>query len=206
MDPAIAELREWSLLRTAWARLRQRDAKVVPFKRTSLGLAGTFDGGGRLLVGKQWRGRRPLSTELVVARSGRCTVTGEFVVYSGGTIEVGPGATLELASGYLNNRASILCFAGVKIGRDAAIGPEVDIRDSDSHLISGATGPSTRPIEIGDHVWIGARAMILKGVRIGDGAIVAAGAVVARDVAPGTLVAGVPARFVREATWGHEPD
>jgi acetyltransferase-like isoleucine patch superfamily enzyme len=46
---------------------------------------------------------------------------------------------------------------------------------------------------IEDGVWVGSRAMILKGVRVGEGAIVAAGAVVVRDVAPGTMVAGVPA-------------
>jgi acetyltransferase-like isoleucine patch superfamily enzyme len=50
---------------------------------------------------------------------------------------------------------------------------------------------------IGNDVWIGARAIILDGVHIGDGAIVAAGAVVARDVAPYSMVGGVPARNIR---------
>ena len=48
-------------------------------------------------------------------------------------------------------------------------------------------------------MWIGAAATILPGVTIGAGAVVAAGAVVTRDVAPATLVAGVPARVIREA-------
>ena len=47
---------------------------------------------------------------------------------------------------------------------------------------------------LGNDVWIGGRAVILPGVAIGAGAIVAAGAVVAKDVAPGTRVAGVPAK------------
>ena len=51
--------------------------------------------------------------------------------------------------------------------------------------------------KIGHDVWVGSCAIILRGVTIGDGAIVAAGAVVTRDVAPYTVVAGVPARFVR---------
>ena len=53
-------------------------------------------------------------------------------------------------------------------------------------------------IVVGDGVWIGARATILPGVQIGDGAVVAAGAVVTRDVAANSLVAGVPAKTIRE--------
>lgn len=53
------------------------------------------------------------------------------------------------------------------------------------------------PISIAPNVWIGAAATVLPGVHIGEGSVVAAGAVVTRDVAPATLVAGVPATVVR---------
>jgi acetyltransferase-like isoleucine patch superfamily enzyme len=53
------------------------------------------------------------------------------------------------------------------------------------------------PIAVEDDVWIGAHATVLPGVTIGRGAIVAAGAVVTADVAPLTVVAGVPARTLR---------
>lgn len=55
-------------------------------------------------------------------------------------------------------------------------------------------------IHIGNDVWIGSNAVILKGVTIGEGAIVAAGAVVTKDVAPYSIVAGVPAKFIKERT------
>lgn len=55
-----------------------------------------------------------------------------------------------------------------------------------------------RLIEIGHDVWIGARAIVLDGVRIGDGAVIAANAVVTKDVPPYAVVAGVPARIVKE--------
>ncbi|MDE7389155.1 MAG: sugar O-acetyltransferase [Muribaculaceae bacterium] len=54
-----------------------------------------------------------------------------------------------------------------------------------------------RPVRIGNKVWIGANATILPGVTIGDGAIIAAGAVVSKDVAPRTVVGGVPAKVLK---------
>lgn len=59
-------------------------------------------------------------------------------------------------------------------------------------------GVITRPVVIADDVWIGANAVILPGVTIGEHAVVAAGAVVTRDVAPCTLVGGVPAHVIKE--------
>ncbi|MCV9960711.1 CatB-related O-acetyltransferase [Pararhizobium sp. BT-229] len=50
---------------------------------------------------------------------------------------------------------------------------------------------------VGNDVWIGSNVMILRGVKVGDGAIIAAGAVVTRDVAPYTIVGGVPAKIIR---------
>lgn len=60
--------------------------------------------------------------------------------------------------------------------------------------------PSTgfRQTTIGSDVWIGAEARIKTGVTIGDGAIIGAGAIVTRDVAPFTVVGGVPARKIRD--------
>jgi acetyltransferase-like isoleucine patch superfamily enzyme len=53
-------------------------------------------------------------------------------------------------------------------------------------------------VVIGDKVWLGARVTICPGVRIGEGAIVAAGAVVTKDVQPRTVVAGVPAKVIKQ--------
>ena len=54
------------------------------------------------------------------------------------------------------------------------------------------------PSVVGHDVWIGAKVVILRGVTIGDGAVVAAGAVVTEDVAPYSIVGGIPARPIRD--------
>ena len=53
------------------------------------------------------------------------------------------------------------------------------------------------PIVLGRNVWVGSNSTILQGVTIGDNAVIAAGAVVTKDVAPDTIVGGVPARYIR---------
>ena len=54
------------------------------------------------------------------------------------------------------------------------------------------------PVVICDDVWVGYGAIILSGVTIGQGAIIGAGAVVTKDVAPGTIVGGNPAKFIKK--------
>lgn len=87
------------------------------------------------------------------------------------------------------------------IGDNVNIGPNTLII-SDAHDMrdkSRRAGKSTqKKIVIQDGCWIGAGVIILGGVTIGSGSVVAAGAVVNKDVPPNTLVAGVPAKFVKE--------
>ena len=91
---------------------------------------------------------------------------------------------------------------GVTIGDNVIIAPHVQIMAVD-HVFDDPSRPILEQglrafgITIEDNAWIGAGAIILDGVRIGQGAVVGAGAVVTRDVAPHTVVAGVPARLVR---------
>lgn len=59
-------------------------------------------------------------------------------------------------------------------------------------------GVSTNPVVIEDDIWIGANAVVLPGVTIGHHSVVAAGAVVTKDVPPHSLVAGVPAKIIKQ--------
>ena len=69
---------------------------------------------------------------------------------------------------------------------------------ADSSLRIDQQGVSTQPVTIGDDVWVGANVVILPGVTVGSHVVVAAGAVVTKDVPSNSLVAGVPAKVIKE--------
>lgn len=84
---------------------------------------------------------------------------------------------------------------GVVIHKDARIGRQCLI--SQQVTIGGRSGLEGAPV-IGDYVRIGAGAKILGNITIGDFAVIGANAVVVKDVPPGAVVAGVPARILRK--------
>ena len=87
---------------------------------------------------------------------------------------------------------------GVTIGDGCQIGHNVVFATLNHGLQPeerGITYPA--PIVLGKNVWVGSNSTILQGVTIGDNAVIAAGAVVTKDVEAGTIVGGVPARFIK---------
>ncbi len=105
------------------------------------------------------------------------------------------------ARSFVNYGAIFLDVCSIEIGDDVQIAPHVLLMTA-THPLDAPTRlalwESGRPIAIEDAAWLGAGAIVLPGVRIGREAIVGAGAVVTRDVAPRTIVAGNPARVIRE--------
>ena len=87
---------------------------------------------------------------------------------------------------------------GVMIGDGCQIGHNV-VFATLNHGLAPEERKSTypAPIVLGRNVWVGSNATILQGVTIGDNVVIAAGAVVTKDVAAGTVVGGVPARFIK---------
>lgn len=138
-------------------------------------------------------------------------------------VEIGPG-TLVMRGAVLHvYNFRDLPHAGIRIGRDSLVGEYTVIRGQGGVTIGDRVytsplvqiiavnhvfddparsfveqGITAEGIAIDDDVWIGSGAIICDGVRVGQGAVVAAGAVVTEDVPPHVVVAGVPARVVRE--------
>lgn len=100
---------------------------------------------------------------------------------------------------FINHACSFLDMGGITIEDDVMLGPRVNLT-SENHPLDPLDRKTVIPghILIKRNAWIGAGATILPGITIGENAIVAAGAVVNRDVPANTVVAGVPARVIKE--------
>ncbi len=116
-------------------------------------------------------------------------------------LSVGCGAKLEIGDkSYITDGSQIFAQNSIIIGENCAISFGVTIMDDDGHGFG--LPPYSAPITIEDEVWIGCNVTILKGVTIGKGSVVAAGAVVTKSCPPHSLLAGVPARIIKqEVNW-----
>ncbi len=102
---------------------------------------------------------------------------------------------------YLNASCIILDCNEVHIGNHVMIGPAVQIYTPAHDLQAEARIQGweiAKPIVIEDNVWIGGGAILLPGAKIGRNAVVGAGSVITRDVPANTVVAGNPAKIIRE--------
>ena len=157
--------------------------------------------GRRIRVGNRpifWRGRP------TIVVYGSLTVGDDWKVFGSpypARITVGPGAEITTGDNFgINYGVEIYAAERITMGDNTMIGDLATIYDTDFHRIDEGSEPRVAPVTIGDNVWLGRAAMVLPGVTIGDHSIVAAGAVVTKDVPARSVVAGNPARVVREVT------
>ncbi|MBB5057285.1 acetyltransferase-like isoleucine patch superfamily enzyme [Granulicella aggregans] len=164
--------------------------------------------GARLYPSSRVENNQGRPSAIVIAA--RSQVLGHLVVMGhGGSIRIG-------SSCFIGEQTRIWSADSIVIGNRVLISHNVNIHDHNSHSwsaqrrhmhfnqIFSAGHPKelkdvpSSPIIIEDDAWIGFNATILKGVKIGTGAIVGAASVVTKDVAPYTVVAGNPAKVMRE--------
>ncbi|WLR52131.1 2,3,4,5-tetrahydropyridine-2,6-dicarboxylate N-acetyltransferase [Bacillus tianshenii] len=115
-------------------------------------------------------------------------------------VEIGDGAVIMMGASI--NIGSVI-GEGTMIDMNVVLGGRATV-GKNCHIGAGTVlagviePPSAQPVIIEDDVVIGANVVVLEGVKVGKGAVVAAGAIVTQDVAPNTLVAGTPARVIKE--------
>lgn len=119
-------------------------------------------------------------------------------------VSIGAGAVIMMGA-VLNIGAVVgensMIDMGAILGGRATVGKNCHI--GAGAVLAGVIEPaSATPVVIEDDVLIGANAVIIEGVRVGQGAVVAAGAVVIEDVPAGMVVAGCPARIMKEKDAG----
>jgi len=119
------------------------------------------------------------------------------ILIAGGTVFTGGGCQLNCIEG-----------TELRIGKNCLFASNVNIRTGDSHSVLDSAGNRinlSKNISIGNHVWFGQNVTVLKGAGIGDDSVVATGAIVTQKFQGKSILAGAPARVVKEnIQWCYE--
>lgn len=147
------------------------------------------------------------------------TISDSLVIYFQGkqnTLQIGKNVIVNKLAIFLGNRGTcrigdrtevvdgqfIVSEASLVVGEDCMFSSGIIIRNHDEHHIFDADTHKrinySKDVIIADHVWIGLRASILAGARIGKGSIVGAGAVTSGQFGEHQIIAGCPAKVIRE--------
>ena len=150
-----------------------------------------LNGTGNIVIGNNVR----LSGKPQISFNNRLGEDAEFII--GDNTFIGHGCSFAVAG-------------SVRIGSYCLLAGGVTVADNDGHPLDAdrrrrgepVSPEQVKPVVIGDDVWLGRDVMVLKGVTIGRGAVVGAHALVTRDVPANTVVAGNPAKAVKELREG----
>jgi serine acetyltransferase len=193
----------WRLVHRAW-RTAQRAGAITPDSPAGRRFA-SFGAGSIIgfptgaLYGEAW------------IEIGGGTLIGTHVSLSAGMLpghQLGGQPVLQIGNGCVIGRGShLVAHHSIVIGDDVFTGPNVYITDqnhnyTDPDMPIGRQWPSNTAVSIGSGSWLGAGAIVLPGARIGRNVVVAAGSVVRGAVPDRCVVAGVPAKVVREYVTG----
>ncbi len=203
------------LMRMVSKRERQRDSKEVSLSKqtseanstTSRLLVKTKTSAARLIRGyHMWM---MLETGSIPSHHIRNFIYRHFylvdmaknaAIYHGA--EIRAGINLHIGEGsIIGDKAILDARNGITIGNNVNFSTGVQIwteQHDHSDPLFRCLSDKSYQVKINDRVWIGPRVTILHSVTIGEGAVVAAGSVVTKDVAPFSIVAGIPAKKIGE--------
>jgi acetyltransferase-like isoleucine patch superfamily enzyme len=208
---ATALLREFvfrliALIRSQWAlrgvygsrlRFAERNIEIRHRRRCHAGRGCSIEAYVRLhCLGQQGV---VLGDNVTIGRSSIIECTG-ILTELGVGVEIGNGSALGDFC-YIGGAGGVTIGSGVLLGQRVSIHSQ-NHNYADPERPIASQGTSQRGVEIGADCWIGSGAIILDGVHLGAGSVVAAGAVVTRSFAPGSVVAGVPGRLIRDRDDG----
>ncbi|EMY61699.1 acyltransferase [Leptospira terpstrae] len=134
-------------------------------------------------------------------------------VYIGRHVEIGPNQKIEIGD-YTSIQDRTIILGDVSIGRYCTFAsniyissgnhyfdkfPELNIKDQDVRVIQNLElgKKHSKPVVIEDDCWLGANVFVMNGIKIGKGSVIGANAVITKDILPYSVVAGVPAKKIR---------
>ncbi|MDX2321303.1 MAG: sugar O-acetyltransferase [Moritella sp.] len=142
---------------------------------------------------RQFEAAKPYVAQLLNHVGENSVVCPPFLCEYGKTISIGNDTFINMGVTMLDN-------APIKIGNNVLIGPSTQFytpTHSLDHQRRRKWEVQCLPIVVQDDVWIGGNVVICQGVTVGARSVIAAGSVVTKDVAPDTLVGGMPAKLIK---------
>lgn len=174
---------------------------VLVGKQVSIRYAGYLEAGKQLII-EDYAEINARSTQKIIL--GNRVTIGKYAIIRPGNLYGGePGEGLRVGD---HSNIGPYCYIGcsgfISIGNNVMISPRVSIY-AENHVFDSldatikSQGVKRESVVIEDDCWIAANSILLAGVTIGKGSVVAAGSVVTQDVPPFSVVAGVPARIIK---------
>jgi acetyltransferase-like isoleucine patch superfamily enzyme len=158
--------------------------------------------------------RRPVEGELLEALDeGRLEIGEGTLLEPGCWLTLAPQARIRIGEGCFLNRETMLAASElIEIGDHVMFANHCFVGDSE-HRYDDPTKPITwqgfepqGPVRIGDNVWFGVGCVVTGGVTIGERCVIGSNSVVTRDLPPGAIAAGVPAKVIREIEFRRPAD
>ena len=166
--------------------------------------------GHKLSVGKNFVMERGAEINCISTKGikfGEKVTIGSYAIIRPSNVYGGPvGVGLKIGNhSNIGPYSYIGCSGYVEIGNNVMMAPRVSLYAENHNFDSidfpmKDQGVTTAPIIIEDDCWIAANSIILAGVRIGKGSVIAAGSVVTKDVTPYSVMAGNPAKKLKNRT------
>jgi acetyltransferase-like isoleucine patch superfamily enzyme len=193
----MADLRGWWLW---WQKRRwyERNRRLLRRRRIDRHAAR-----GRFFV------RYPVEGEVLEALDeGRLEIGEGTLLEPGCWLTLAPRARIEIGAGcFLNRNTMLAAHDEIEIGDHTMLANGCFVGDAD-HRFDDPDTPVTwqgfvskGPVRIGANCWFGANCVVTSGVTIGDRCVIGANSVVTKDLPPGTIAAGAPAKVVKEIEW-----
>lgn len=161
-------------------------------KGSILELHGPFD------LGKKKIAHSKLETRLLLETNAKMIVNESARIMYGSDVEVFKNAELVIDELGTNINFTLVCGKKIELKGHVSAGRDVDIRDTNAHLIAMDGYKILRPVLVENHVWLCSNVHICPGVKIRAGSVIAANTVVQQNVAAHSLVGGTPAKVIQQ--------